>query len=169
MASWNLTRTSVSVLRYPWGHLLPLLHHRSSSGDCAAWQKISSNREQKTVMLVILHYTGEGDPFITTIHTNHNTKNICNIWGDLSATHVIKTVCHFNVVNCVVNVTLAHYIKKKKILLFLTLHDLPSLPHSPPPFSIFFRLLAIILTFIQLTWYIFFNYKDEWGKYQLSR
>lgn len=75
-------------------------------------KKISSNREQKTVMLVILHYTRGGDPFITIIHTNHNTKNICNIWWDLSTTHVIKTACHFNVVNCVVNVTLAHYIKK---------------------------------------------------------
>lgn len=45
-------------------------------------------------------HTGKGDPFIT--------KKICNIWWDLPATHVIKTACCFHVVN----VTLAHYLKK---------------------------------------------------------
>lgn len=77
------------VLGYPWGHLLTLLHHLLPSGDCAAWQKNLFNREQKTLTLVILHYVGGGDLFITKF-MQINTKNICNIWWDLPTTHVIK-------------------------------------------------------------------------------
>lgn len=141
-----------SELGYPWGHLLPLLHHHSPSGDSS----LAKKTDNKRLWCWLSFITQE---VILLLSNSYKYKNICNIWWDLPATHVIKTARCFYVVNCVVNVTLAHYIKKKHFLLFLTLYDLPSLPHSTLPFGIFFTLLAFILTFIQLTWNVFFSYE----------
>lgn len=85
----------------PLGHLPS---HHSPSGDSATWQSITSTENKKHgISYPSLHRTRWS--FYYKIHTNHNTKNICNIWWDLPETHVIKTACCF----CIVNVTLAHY------------------------------------------------------------
>lgn len=78
-----------------WGYLLTHLHHHLYSGDGTACQKKSLQQRTKVCDIGYPSLHRRWWTFYYQIHTNHNTKSICNIWWDLPATHVIKMACCF--------------------------------------------------------------------------